>query len=206
MADPLGMMASIVAVAGLGVKVAKILDSIFQQWDDSEEIIQGLRTRIQTFCASLSMLSTWMAEEYSESPSSNRDFVKNLALAGEGCMRLLLKLNLELDIVCEGSDKLQWREKLQLMWNQSRINELEGHLNSQTLGLLLLLQWYVKDPPLAYMLQLQNTFLNICVLTHYQVVNSLSGKARLSDLRKIERRWRWYKKMSRNCIKQQEAP
>jgi hypothetical protein len=108
MADALGMIASIVAVAGLGVKVAKILDSLFQQWDDSEEIILGLRTRIQTFCASLSMLSTWMAEEYCESPSSsNRDFVKNLALAGEGCMRLLLKLKLELDIVCEGSDKLR---------------------------------------------------------------------------------------------------
>jgi hypothetical protein len=38
------------------------------------------------------------------------------------------------------------------------------------------------------MLQLQDAFLNIRVLTHYQVVNPFSGKARLSDLWKIERR------------------
>jgi hypothetical protein len=74
------------------------------------------------------------------------------------------------------------------MWNQSRINELDGHLNSQTLGLLLLLNWYVKDQPLVDMLQLQDAVFNICLLRRYEVVNSLSGRARLSDLRKIERR------------------
>jgi hypothetical protein len=146
MPDPLSMLASCLAVAGLGVKVAKILDNLFHQWDDAEENIIGLRIKIQSFCASLEMLYDWMAEQYLTSPSSsNTSFVKNLALSGEGCMRILLALKAELNIVCFVRDKLRRRDKLLLLWNQSRIKELEGYLNSQTLGLMLLLAWYVND-------------------------------------------------------------
>jgi len=152
MADPLSMLASCLAIAELGLKVAKVLDTIFSQWDSADDVIVGLRIKIKSFCASLEMLSDWMAKEYLTSPSSgNLSFVRNLALSGEGCMRFLLKLKGELDIICQGSDKMRWRDKLMLLWNQSRVKEVEGHLNSQTLGLMLLLTWYVMmlSPQLA---------------------------------------------------------
>lgn len=141
MGDPLSMMASCLAVAGLGVKVTKILDTLMNQWQDSELILVSLQTQVGSFCASLKELSDWMEDEFLESTSSNNlNFTGNLARCGEGCMRFLLALKIELDIICEGNNRLRWRDKATL-WNRGRIKELQEHLSCQTQGLILLLNW-----------------------------------------------------------------
>jgi hypothetical protein len=141
MADPLGMLASCLAVAGLALKVTKLLDDMIDRWNKAELNLVSLQTQVRVFGAALNELADWMRREYLTSNVSST-FANNLALSVEGCMRFLLALNHEVEIISShGGSRMTAGDKAMLLWNDKRIKELKEHLSCQTEGLMLLLQW-----------------------------------------------------------------
>jgi hypothetical protein len=142
MADPLSMLASSVAVAGLATKVAKSLDDLAGRWQNAELSLQSLKTTIASFNASLNSLSRWIEIEYQTSGAcTDFAFVQNLAVSMEGFARFLLALQIELDLIGHNSGTLPWKKKAAVLWNENRIKDLRDHLMCQNQGLLLLLAW-----------------------------------------------------------------
>jgi len=145
MADPVGMLASCVAVAGLALRVVKTLDDLMARWDAAHLSLESLKSTVTTFTNSLNMLSLWMEKEYYNSgAATDLTFVRNLAISCEGCMRFLLVLKTELDLIAPKPGifgPLSWGRKAAIMWNENRIKDLQGHLMAQNQGLLLLLEW-----------------------------------------------------------------
>jgi hypothetical protein len=106
-------------MADLAVKVARSVDDLTSQWENAELSVVLLKTQVTIFSAHLSTLSKWMEMEFLESSaSSGLNFVRNQALSGEGCLRFLLALKLELDVIDHKSGKMRWRQKLRLLWNE----------------------------------------------------------------------------------------
>ncbi|TAQ85657.1 hypothetical protein B7494_g6023 [Chlorociboria aeruginascens] len=141
MADPVGMLASCVAVAGLAIRVVKTLDDLISRWDAAHLSLESLKSVVVTFTNSLKMLSLWMEREYLNSgAATDLTFVRNLALSCEGCMRFLLALKIELELVAPNPGRFSWRRKTAILWNENRIRDLRDHLMAQNQGLLLLLE------------------------------------------------------------------
>ena len=125
------VLASCVAVAGLGIKVVKVLDDLMSRWDVAH-LSLILKSTVETFTNSLQMLRVWMDEKYLESgAATDLTFVRCLAVSCEGCMRFLLALKFELESIAPKPWKLgplSWRKKTAIMWNENRIKDLRDHL------------------------------------------------------------------------------
>ena len=137
--DPLSLVASSITVAGLGVKVAHMLDGLISRWQEAETSIRGLQIQCQTFVASLGMLTQYIREEGVQSPTSS-PFFEAVAVSIEGCAMFLWALTSELRLCKSGAGRVSKRDKALLLWNSARIKEYQDQLTIQTQGLSLLLQ------------------------------------------------------------------
>ena len=139
MTDPLSLVASCIAVAGLAAKVAKQLDDISTRWKNADSSLYSYQSQCSVLSASLDELAEWIKyQNYHVQPSTN--FTRNLALSVEGCLRFLLSLKKELQVVGDSSSPLTTIDKLVLLWNETKIKDLQSHLNCQITGLMFLLQ------------------------------------------------------------------
>jgi hypothetical protein len=106
-------------MADLAVKAASSVDDLTSQWENAELSVVLLKTQATIFSAYLSTLSEWMEMDFlKSSASSGLNFVRNLAQSGEGCLRFLFALKLELDVIGHKPGKIRWRQKVMLLWNE----------------------------------------------------------------------------------------
>lgn len=143
MADPLSMFAGSIAVAGLATGVLKSLDDLIGRWDNAEFSLESFRLLVYNFSVALKILSDWMKEEIQNvNALTDLDFVQSLANSCYGCLRVLLELKVELDLIGQTpKNNLPWKKKVILLWNENRIKEFISHLTCQYQGLSLLLAW-----------------------------------------------------------------
>ena len=146
MAEPLGLLASCITVAGLGLRVAHTTENWIARWHDADNRFRSLNLQCQALSTYLNELAEWMKAEYLQS-SASKTFVRSLALSVSGCMRILLTLKDELESLEIGPGPMRKHKRAWMLFQNSRLTEVQQHLDSQTSGLRTILAMLVIALP-----------------------------------------------------------